>query len=59
MLNLVKKGGLLFVFTHINYYNLNVNIQYQNPAQRESVCKQTPRCYYNAKKQLCHKDMKN
>lgn len=37
----------------------NVNIQYQNPAQRESVCKQTPRCYYNAKKQLCHKDMKN
>lgn len=34
ILKLVKKDGLLFVFTHINYYNLNVNVQYQKKGDR-------------------------
>ena len=29
MIKLVKKGGLLFIFTHVNHYNINVKVQYQ------------------------------
>ena len=29
MIKLVKKGGLLFVFTHVNLDNINVRVQYQ------------------------------
>jgi ubiquinone/menaquinone biosynthesis C-methylase UbiE len=34
ILKFVKKGGLLFIFTHINYYNINVRVQFQKTENR-------------------------
>jgi hypothetical protein len=36
----------------------NINEQYTDPKEKETVCRNTPQCFYNYKRGLCHKNMK-